>query len=81
MLTKILGAGQTLVIMLVSIPSNPLPSPEANPTSSTTDILGRQSLNELILRVAAGRGDQVKERIESNIMKISEKVEIYDDDV
>lgn len=43
------------------------------------DILGRQKLNELILRVAAGDGDSINENIESDIMAISERVKIYDD--
>lgn len=43
------------------------------------DILGRQKLNELILRVAAGDGDSISENIESDIIAISERVKIYDD--
>lgn len=43
------------------------------------DILGRQRLNELVLRVAAGKGEDVEEYIQSNIMEISERVKIYED--
>ncbi|RPA95048.1 Lecithin:cholesterol acyltransferase [Choiromyces venosus 120613-1] len=48
-------------------------------TGDHVDILGRQKLNELILRVAAGDGDSIQENIESDILAISERVEIYDD--
>lgn len=43
------------------------------------DILGRQSLNDLILRVAAGKGDSIEDHIVSNIMEYSDKVKIFDD--
>uniref|UniRef100_A0A060TAX1 ARAD1D23518p n=1 Tax=Blastobotrys adeninivorans TaxID=409370 RepID=A0A060TAX1_BLAAD len=36
-------------------------------TAEHVDILGRTELNELVLRVAAGRGDEIEERIVSNI--------------
>ena len=44
------------------------------------DILGRSSLNDLILRVAGGQGDQIEENYVSNIREYSERVKIYDDD-
>ena len=43
------------------------------------DILGRQRLNELILRVAAGKGEGIEEFVKSNIREISERVKIYED--
>ena len=43
------------------------------------DILGRASLNDLILRVAGGKGNHVEENYVSNIREYSEKVKIYDD--
>lgn len=43
------------------------------------DILGRASLNDLILRVAGGKGNQIEENYVSNIRAYSEKVKIYDD--
>lgn len=49
-------------------------------TGDHVDILGRQKLNELILRVAAGHGDAIPENIESNIREISERVKIKDGD-
>lgn len=44
------------------------------------DILGRSSLNDLILRVAGGKGDQIKENYVSNIREYSENVKIYEED-
>ena len=43
------------------------------------DILGRSSLNEIILRVAGGRGELVEESIVSNIIDYAEKVKIYEE--
>ena len=43
------------------------------------DILGRSSLNDLILRVAGGKGDQIEENFVSNIREYSEKVKIYEE--
>ena len=43
------------------------------------DILGRASLNDLILRVAGGKGDQIEENYVSNIREYSEKVKIYEE--
>ena len=45
------------------------------------DILGRSSLNDLILRVAGGQGDQIEESYVSDIKKYSERVKIYEDDL
>lgn len=36
-------------------------------TAEHVDILGRTELNELVLRVASGRGKEITERVESNI--------------
>lgn len=46
-------------------------------TGDHVDILGRQSLNEMVLRVAAGRGDDIKETVISRIREIGEKVKIF----
>ena len=43
------------------------------------DILGRASLNELILRIAAGKGDDIEDEVTSNIMEYSNKVKVWDD--
>jgi len=43
------------------------------------DILGRSSLNDLILRVAGGRGELIEESIHSNIRQYADNVKIYDE--
>ncbi|CAI6335150.1 unnamed protein product [Periconia digitata] len=56
-------------------------SPRGGPnTGDHVDILGRASLNDLILRVAGGRGELIDENIQSNILKYAEKVKIYDEE-
>ncbi|CAG8971371.1 hypothetical protein HYALB_00006920 [Hymenoscyphus albidus] len=55
-------------------------SPRGGPnTGDHVDILGRQSLNDLILRVAAGKGDEVGEHVVSDIRKYAERVEIREE--
>ena len=44
------------------------------------DILGRSSLNELILKIAGGKGDDIEDTYYSNINQYAEKVKIWDDD-
>jgi phospholipid:diacylglycerol acyltransferase len=48
-------------------------------TGDHVDILGRASLNDLILRIAGGKGDEINETIHSNITQYAEKVKIWDD--
>ena len=56
-------------------------SPRGGPnTGDHVDILGRQSLNELILRIAAGNGDEIGENVVSNIKEYAEKVQIWDEE-
>lgn len=56
-------------------------SPRGGPnTGDHVDILGRTSLNELILKIAAGRGGEVGDEVVSDIMDYANKVEIYDED-
>jgi len=43
------------------------------------DILGRSSLNDLILQVAGGRGELINETIHSNIRDYAQKVKIYEE--
>lgn len=43
------------------------------------DILGRASLNDLILRVAGGKGELIEENILSRILEYAERVKIEDD--
>ncbi|KIX92265.1 uncharacterized protein Z520_12011 [Fonsecaea multimorphosa CBS 102226] len=56
-------------------------SPRGGPnTGDHVDILGRSSLNDLILRVAGGKGEHIEENYESRIWEISEKVKIYNEE-
>jgi phospholipid:diacylglycerol acyltransferase len=56
-------------------------SPRGGPnTGDHVDILGRSSLNDLVLRVAGGKGDLIEENYESRIWDIGEKVQIFDDE-
>lgn len=56
-------------------------SPRGGPnTADHVDILGRASLNDLILRIAGGKGDMIEENIVSNIREYSEKVKVYGND-
>ena len=50
------------------------------PVGDHVDILGRSSLNDLILRVAGGKGDQIEENYVSNIREYSDNVRIYEED-
>lgn len=55
-------------------------SPRGGPnTGDHVDILGRSSLNDLILRIAGGKGDQIEENYVSNIREYSERVKIYEE--
>ncbi|EON63912.1 phospholipid:diacylglycerol acyltransferase [Coniosporium apollinis CBS 100218] len=56
-------------------------SPRGGPnTGDHVDILGRSSLNDLILRVAGGKGELINETIHSNIREYADKVKIWDDE-
>lgn len=55
-------------------------SPRGGPnTGDHVDILGRSSLNDLILRVAAGRGEDVGTNVQSEIERYAERVEIREE--
>lgn len=55
-------------------------SPRGGPnTGDHVDILGRQSLNDLILRVAAGHGDEVGENVVSAIKEYADRVKIWEE--
>lgn len=45
-------------------------------TGDHVDILGRTELNELLLRVAAGLGDQIEEKVSSNILDFVSKFDL-----
>ncbi|OJD37116.1 phospholipid:diacylglycerol acyltransferase [Diplodia corticola] len=56
-------------------------SPRGGPnTGDHVDILGRASLNDLILKVVGGKGGDIEENIVSNILDYSDKVRIWDDE-
>jgi phospholipid:diacylglycerol acyltransferase len=56
-------------------------SPRGGPnTGDHVDILGRTTLNEMILRIAAGRGDEIGDDVSSRIREYAGKVKIWDDD-
>ncbi len=56
-------------------------SPRGGPnTGDHVDILGRSSLNDLVLRVAGGKGSQIEDNYQSRIWEISEKVQIYNEE-
>jgi phospholipid:diacylglycerol acyltransferase len=56
-------------------------NPRGGPnTGDHVDILGRSSLNDLILRVAGGKGAQIEDNFESRIWEISNKVQIYNEE-
>ena len=44
------------------------------------DILGRASLNDLILRIAGGKGDLIENSIHSNILEYAERIPLHDDE-
>ena len=56
-------------------------NPRGGPnTGDHVDILGRSSLNDLILRVAGGKGHLITDTIYSDIESYAAKVKIYDDE-
>ncbi|TVY24528.1 Phospholipid:diacylglycerol acyltransferase [Lachnellula hyalina] len=55
-------------------------SPRGGPkTGDHVDILGRQSLNDLILRVAAGKGDEIGENVVSDIKTYADRIDIREE--
>jgi len=56
-------------------------SPRGGPnTGDHVDILGRQSLNDMILRVAAGHGDELGENVVSDIDLYADRVKIFEEE-
>jgi phospholipid:diacylglycerol acyltransferase len=68
-------------ITVVEMPHEPERfNPRGGPnTADHVDILGRKKLNELILKVAAGHGHRIKDRVVSNIIDYSNKVKVYEE--
>lgn len=53
-------------------------SPRGGPnTGDHVDILGRSSLNDLILRVAGGKGHEIEDNYTSRIWEIADRVQIF----
>ena len=71
----------TLYLGSEQLPHNPVATiPRGGGTTGDhVDILGRQTLNELILRVAAGSGDSIRNSIVSPIAEYAAKVKIYEE--
>ncbi|KAF7555045.1 hypothetical protein G7046_g6653 [Stylonectria norvegica] len=69
-------------VTVVEMPHEPERfNPRGGPrTADHVDILGRQNLNEMVLRVAAGKGDTINGYIVSNINEYAAKVRIYEED-
>lgn len=69
-------------VTVVEMPHEPERfNPRGGPnTADHVDILGRQNLNELILRVAAGKGDTIESFVVSDIKKYAEKVRIREEE-
>lgn len=69
-------------VTVVEMPHEPERfNPRGGPrTADHVDILGRQNLNELILRVAAGLGDSISDYVVSNIREYAAKVKIWDEE-
>ncbi|RMZ89353.1 hypothetical protein DV736_g3419, partial [Chaetothyriales sp. CBS 134916] len=56
-------------------------SPRGGPNSGDhVNILGRSNLNDLILRIAGGKGDDIEENYESRIWEIGERVQIRNEE-
>lgn len=69
-------------VTVVEMPHEPERfNPRGGPkTADHVDILGRQNLNELVLRVAAGMGNTISDYVVSNIREYADKVKIYDEE-
>ncbi|KAI1644946.1 LACT-domain-containing protein [Daldinia loculata] len=69
-------------VTVVEMPHEPERfNPRGGPnTADHVDILGRQKLNELILRVVAGKGSTIDDYIVSNIREYADNVKIYEEE-
>ncbi|KAK4452090.1 Lecithin:cholesterol acyltransferase-domain-containing protein [Podospora aff. communis PSN243] len=68
-------------VTVVEMPHEPERfNPRGGPnTADHVDILGRQKLNELILRIAAGKGDTIQDYVVSNIREYAKKARVYEE--
>ncbi|GAB1317287.1 phospholipid:diacylglycerol acyltransferase [Madurella fahalii] len=69
-------------ITVVEMPHEPERfNPRGGPrTADHVDILGRQNLNEFILRIAAGRGDTIHDYVVSNIHEYAARARVYEEE-
>ncbi|GAP89844.1 putative phospholipid:diacylglycerol acyltransferase [Rosellinia necatrix] len=69
-------------ITVIEMPHQPERfNPRGGPnTADHVDILGRQTLNELVLRVAGGKGNEIADSIISNIREYADNVKIYEEE-
>lgn len=68
-------------ITVVEMPHEPERfNPRGGPnTADHVDILGRQNLNEYILRIAAGKGESIKDHVVSNILEYAKRARVYEE--
>jgi len=69
-------------VTVVEMPHEPERfNPRGGPnTADHVDILGRQNLNEFILKIAAGKGDTIEDHIVSNIREYAAKANVYEEE-
>ncbi|KAK3690035.1 Lecithin:cholesterol acyltransferase-domain-containing protein [Podospora appendiculata] len=69
-------------VTVVEMPHEPERfNPRGGPnTADHVDILGRQNLNEFILKVAAGRGAEIKEEVVSSIREYAERTGVKEEE-
>ncbi|KAK3384782.1 Lecithin:cholesterol acyltransferase-domain-containing protein [Podospora didyma] len=69
-------------IAVVEMPHEPERfNPRGGPnTADHVDILGRQNLNEFILKIAAGKGSTIRDSVVSNIVEYAAKAKVYDEE-
>ncbi|KAK3346236.1 Lecithin:cholesterol acyltransferase-domain-containing protein [Lasiosphaeria hispida] len=69
-------------VTVVEMPHEPERfNPRGGPnTADHVDILGRQNLNEYILRIAAGQGETIQDSVVSNIREYADKAKVYEED-
>ena len=70
-------AGRGLIILNAQIPHKPSPTiPRGGGTTADhVDILGNTQLNEIILKVATGAGEEVEDSFVSNIREYAKRVQ------
>lgn len=69
-------------VTVVEMPHEPERfNPRGGPrTADHVDILGRQNLNELILKIAAGQGDTIQDHVVSNIREYAARARVYEEE-